>query len=423
MSRKPGRVGATGDPEQDRLLVTLQQLLALEATDLGDALQRTCNPVGEALGADKVDVFLHDPAIETLVAVGTSDTPMGRRQHALGLDRLPLANGGRTVEVYQTGRPYYTGHADQDPGVLVGVREALGVRSMIVVPLDIAGALRGVLSVTSAQPERFAERDLPFLEAVSDWVGMVAHRAELVERIAGEAAQQGRRGVVDELVTVLAHDLRNYLTALDGHVTLLRRRAERERRPRDLENATAASRVVERLTRLVVDLLDTARLEQGLFAVEPQPVDLVALAAEAAEIFATETTAIEVWAPDELVVGADPDRLRQALANLLANAVRYSPAGAPVVVEVAREERADGPWACVSVRDRGPGIPPDLLPRLFTRFAAGRGREAGLGLGLYLARGIATAHGGTLAVESSPGAGARFDLALPIDQAVAGRPE
>ena len=75
------------------------------------------------------------------------------------------------------------------------------------------------------------------------------------------------------------------------------------------------------------------------------------------------------------------------------------------------------------MRDRGPGIPPDLLPRLFTRFAAGRGREAGLGLGLYLARGIATAHGGTLAVESSPGAGARFDLALPIDQAAAGLPE
>src|SRR5919199_2744273 len=95
MARTPRRVAGTGDPEQDRLLVTLERLLALEATDLGDTLRRTCDLVAEALGADKVDVFLHDPATETLAAAGTSDTPLGRRQHALGLDRLPLANGGR----------------------------------------------------------------------------------------------------------------------------------------------------------------------------------------------------------------------------------------------------------------------------------------------------------------------------------------
>ena len=404
----------TGDPEQDQLLLTLERLLALEATDLGDALTQASQLVAEALGADKVDAFLHDPAIETLVAVGTSDTPMGRQQHALGLDRLPLANRGRTVEVYQTGRPYHTGHADEDAGVLVGVKEQLGVRSMIAVPLDIAGVRRGVLSASSGQPERFAERDLHFLEAVSDWVGMVAHRAELVERIAAEAAEQGRRVAAEELIMVLAHDLRNYLAPLEGHLGLLRRRAERERRQRDIENVEAAARAAGRLGRLVADLLDVGRLEQGLFAINPQPVDLVALAKEMAQALGTERTAIEVRAPEEVAVDADPDRIRQALANLLANAVRYSPAGAPVVVEVTTEQCDDGPWAIVGVRDRGPGIASDLLPRLFSRFASDHGPGSGLGLGLYLARGIAAAHGGTLTVESSAGAGARFVLALPV---------
>ena len=230
--------------EPDRRLPTLERLLAIQATDLKSALVEASDLLAEALAADKVDVFLHDPAIGSLVAVGTSDTPMRRRQHALGLDRLPLANGGRTVEVYQTGQPYLTGRADQDPGVLPGVVRELGVRSMIVVPLDVAGARRGVLSAASGQPNHFGERDLRFLETVADWVAMVAHRAELVERVAAQAADQGRRVAAEELITVLAHDLRNYLAPLQGHVGLLRRRAERDGRARDVESATLAARGV-----------------------------------------------------------------------------------------------------------------------------------------------------------------------------------
>ena len=81
-------------------------------------------------------------------------------------------------------------------------------------------------------------------------------------------------------------------------------------------------------------------------------------------------------------------------------------------MEVDGEEREDGAWALLTVRDSGPGIAPELLPKLFTRFARGEGSQ-GLGLGLYLARGIAEAHGGTLTVDSTPGKGTRFVLALP----------
>jgi signal transduction histidine kinase len=116
--------------------------------------------------------------------------------------------------------------------------------------------------------------------------------------------------------------------------------------------------------------------------------------------------------PDELRVEADPDRLKQALENLIANALRHSPKGVPVDVELAGERRDDGAWAVVSVKDEGPGIATELMPRLFTRFASGPD-STGLGLGLYLARSIAEAHGGALTVTSSPGQGTTFQLALP----------
>lgn len=108
----PPRAAEAGN---DHLLATLERLLALPATDVRGALDATADLVRAAVGADKVDVFLHDPTIDSLVATGVSDSPMGRRQKAQGLDRLPLANGGPTVEVYRTGVSYNNGHNPEDP--------------------------------------------------------------------------------------------------------------------------------------------------------------------------------------------------------------------------------------------------------------------------------------------------------------------
>src|SRR3954447_8059726 len=408
--RDPSRAGG----EHDRLLVTLERLLAIEATEFGGALSQAASLVAEALGAEKVDAFILDPAVSTLVAVGVSDTPLGQRQVALGLNRLPLANGGRVVEIFESGTSYRTGRAERDARELVGIKQALGVRSTIGTLLRVDGAARGVLQASSTRPNAFAGRDLQFLEAVARWVGMVAHRAELVERIAAEAIERGRRRVAEELITVLAHDLRNYLTPLKGRIDLIRRRALRDGRQDFVADAEEMSLTLARLQRLIADLLDVGRLEQGIFAVDPQPIDLVALVQDAAARFRAEQTEICVEAPVQLVLSADPDRIDQALENLLANALKRSPEGAPVAVTAAEEQRETGRWAVVTVSDQGPGIPPEMLPRLFTRFAAGPG-STGLGLGLYLASNIAAAHDGTLKVDSTPGKGARFELALPVE--------
>jgi signal transduction histidine kinase len=406
---------ATGMPgRHEQLLTTLEGLLAIQATEAKSTLTQAADLVAQTLNAEKVDIFLNDPAVDTLVAVGVSDTPMGRRQIELGLNRLPISNGGRAVEVFHRGDGYFSAHVDEDPEELRGIKHALGVRSALMVPLDVDGVRRGVVQVDSSQPDRFSADDLHFLHAVAHWVGLVLHRAELVERLTQETAEQARRGAADELITILAHDLRGPLTPLTGHADLIRKRAQREGHAANLHSAEAMLRVVGRLQRMIADLLDTARLEQGLFTLAPTVVDLAQLTRETAETLQTDRADIAVRAPEELCVAGDPARLRQALENLLSNARQHSPDGVPIQVEVTAETRTDGHWAVLTVQDAGPGIAPALLPNLFTRFGGGPG-STGLGLGLYLARGIAEAHGGTLMVDATPGTGACFRLALPLE--------
>jgi two-component system OmpR family sensor kinase len=343
-------------PPQERLLAILERLLELEPTGLQHALESAAQLVAEALGADKVDAFLHDPGIDSLVAVGTSDTPMGRKQHAIGLDRLPLANGGRLVEVFRAGASYRTGRADEDPAELVGMTRGLGVRSTLATPLIVGDEQRGLLAVASATPDQFTEGDLRFLVAAARWVGVIAHRAELTERLAAAAATAARDAAADELIAVVAHDLNNLLAPLKGRLDLLRRRAGILPSEQVVAHAEAAAVAVERLRRFVGTLLDAERLTRGVFAIEPRSVDLASLARDTVEAVAPGSS-VRVQAPAELVVFADPERVRQALENLLGNALRYSPPGAAVLVAVASEPcptDGGGAWAVLTVADRGP---------------------------------------------------------------------
>jgi two-component system, OmpR family, sensor kinase len=397
---------------QHRLLDTLQQLLEFEATDVHTVVERASDLISQELGVDKIDVFLYEPAHDTLVALGVSDTPMGHRQIEIGMDRLPVANGGRTVGSYLSGQTYRTGAAHLDPEVLDGIKHGLGIRSMVVVPLTVNGERRGVLAATDAEENRFSDEDLHFMEAVARWIGIIIHRAELVEKVAVDAAERGRRSAAIELITVLAHDLGNYLTPLKGRLDLMQRRAVREGREHDAESVDGASAAVGRIRRLVDDLLDAGRLEQGLFSLSLQKVEGCALLQDTATVLRTEVSDIELQPSDEIWIQGDPDRLRQALENIVSNALEHSPAGAPVRIRIHREERENGTWAVFSVQDEGPGIAPELMPNLFDRFMKGL-KSNGLGLGLYLARGIAVAHGGTLTATSAPGEGTTFFLSVP----------
>jgi signal transduction histidine kinase/CheY-like chemotaxis protein len=404
-------------PLQDESLVpVVEQLLALPGGAVEPTLHAAANVVARALRAEKLDIWSHDAEGDSLFVQGINDGELPRRERALGMDRLPIAAGGRLIGVYLSGEPYITGRADLDPEVLAGFRDALGIRSMLVVPLEVAGQRRGVLAAASIAPDVFGDVDLATALAASRWVGMVLHRAELVEQVARDASERGRRLAAEELVTVLAHDLRNLIAPLLGNAQVLQRRAERDGRPGEARVTGSLVAAADRMRRMVDDLMDVARLERGLFAVSPASVDLVPLAEAVAAGATAGDRRVEVRpSGPEVRAHADPDRARQALENLVANAVQHTPSDTAILIEVTLEERAGGRWAVLTVLDEGPGVSAAVLDVPFSRDQSGH-QSSGLGLGLYLARGIATAHGGSLTLDPST-VGARFRLALPADGA------
>ncbi|MBK9713394.1 MAG: HAMP domain-containing histidine kinase [Kouleothrix sp.] len=185
-----------------------------------------------------------------------------------------------------------------------------------------------------------------------------------------------------------------------------------------------ASKIDDAATRmmdLLNDVLDLARLQGGQqLELERQPTDLVALARQVAtgQQQTTDRHRILVQAPVAELVGLwDAARLERALANLVSNAIKYSPHGGEVCLAIEQERRDDGAWAVLHVQDYGIGIPEADLPHVFDRFHRGAnvfGQISGTGLGLASARQIIEQHRGMIGVASAEGRGARFTLRLPL---------
>ncbi len=396
----------------DPLLATLQRLLAISESDLGTAISQCCDAVVDTLAPDKVDGFLYEESRDSLVAVGTSTQPLSSLQKRLGLDVLPLSNGGRAVQVFRTGKSFLCGRVADDAEELLGIREGLRVRSEIAVPIEVDGTRSGVLMLASLKDEFFTEKDLAFTESIAKWVGVVAHRAELVRHLERNSIEHGRRAAAEELVTVLAHDLRNYLQPVQFRLQLLRRQMSLEGHAGHAADVEGALEGLRRLSSLISNILDVARIDRGLFDMKFEPLDITQLLHESARLLSTPEHQVSVRAPDWLVVDADPVQLRQAIDNVISNAVKFSPGSAPVSVHAELITRDSHEWVKVEVMDEGPGIPEDVLPHVFDRFATAEPGRGGLGLGLYLAKRIASFHGGELTAE--PGKGARFSLLLPV---------
>lgn len=214
----------------------------------------------------------------------------------------------------------------------------------------------------------------------------------------------------DEVVSIVSHDFRSPLTVIQGYSERFASRAGDE----DTRQAfDAIRRQARHLDALAADTLTMSRIEAGALALDLAPVDLVALVRGRVDARALEAgRAIEVEAPERLVVRGDEHRLGEVVDNLLDNAVKYSPDGARVKVTLERVPEG----VCVVVADQGLGIPAaemDKLFRKFSRLDAARARRLpGSGLGLYIARSLVEAHGGRIWAQSD-GAGTRFAFAIP----------
>jgi signal transduction histidine kinase len=397
-----------------RLLNLLERLFEIPPASLDVVLNRGADLIQTATGCEKVDVFLLDPSTQCLVAIGTAHTELGRMQKSLGLDRLPLANGDPMAVVFQAGTPYLSGAVEDDPTQPKGVIEGLGARSMVAVPVEVGGERRGVLSLTSRQPKAFGDSDLSLLKIIGAWVGNLVHRSELIDSFATQYGVDAKRSAAEELITVLAHDLRNLLSPVVTRLSLLQENAREQGQAADIEHCDKALHGLRLVSELMSDLLDVARIEQGLLSLNCQQFDVVELARAIAKALATPAVPIDVasFVP-ELRVVADRVRLSQAFENILANATKHSPRGTPVTMELRPIESNHGAAVMIKIIDRGSGITAELLPRIFERYVRS-GPRAGLGLGLYLARATIAAHGGSIEISSTPGQGTHCEIVLPL---------
>jgi signal transduction histidine kinase len=218
-----------------------------------------------------------------------------------------------------------------------------------------------------------------------------------------------------EVVAIVAHDLRTPLNAISMGASLLGDETQPEQQKAAM--LEIIRRAALRMDRLIADLLEAGRIDAGrTLRIAPGPVDLAAVIEQVcAEVRAgarVKGQTLEYAVPDGLpLVCADCTRLLQVLANLIANAAKFTPRGGRIRVAAALHDQA----VRVSVSDSGPGIPADDLPHVFEPFwQAQNTASLGCGLGLKIARAIVEAHGGVMWAESEPGVGATFSFTVPV---------
>lgn len=232
---------------------------------------------------------------------------------------------------------------------------------------------------------------------------------QMVERLQVHDEQRRR------LLADISHELRTPLTVMQGNLEALLDDVY----PRDDEHLRSLLEETQLMARLVDDLRTLSLAESGALKLECEPTDLGMLLEESAAVFRSQADTIGV----KLVVDTDaklplvyldPERMRQVLSNLVANALRYTPAGGEIHLDSQWQPQAELP-VTVIVEDNGAGIPEADLPHIFDRFTKGSDSR-GSGLGLAIARSLVVAHGGEINAESQPGQGARFLVRLPVER-------
>jgi signal transduction histidine kinase/DNA-binding response OmpR family regulator len=310
------------------------------------------------------------------------------------------------------------GRAPFDPDEASGALERLAPARALVVPLSAHGSRFGTLCLFARDPERLDGGRVALAEELGRRISQAIENALLHEQT--REAVRAR----EEFLSVASHELRTPLTALSLQARLLEQVVSRggplaESRDELRRRIGSIQRQIGRLGALTDSVLDLARIRSTRMRLRRGPCDLAEVARDVAarfeDVLRGEGRTLTLLAPPRLVGRWDGTRLEQLVSNLVANAVKHGGKGS-VTIAVSREDRL----ATVCVSDSGPGIPAAEHARIFDAFAQGRHAGAGgLGLGLYIARSIAHAHGGRISLESAEGRGAAFRVELPLELASA----
>jgi signal transduction histidine kinase len=388
----------------------------------------------DLLGAAGAAVFLIEQEPESLTAEGAKYVAA---RYAIGLRdvphtaQLPVENSiaGR---VMATGQTQVLPDTSTEPTVVFPALMRGTLRSLVVVPLRVSDLKLGALSVYSSTLDGFDSDAVELVEAFAAQASAALYNAQLYDE-----AQRGRRAaeqeqerlrelehMKDEFLSTSAHELRTPLTTIRmsaglAHEQLVTQAQTGSVDPRLIDLIGLIVESSSRMQSLVNDLLDLTRLEQGRATLEMEEIDLRdtvrASITATRPLFDSKNQQLVVHLPEVYcgVIG-DAPRLEQVVINLLSNAHKYSPPDSLVEVRVVRS----GSTCRVTVRDNGPGVPPEEAEHIFERFYRSsvhrQDRTASTGLGLPIARTIAELHKGQLWVETAPEGGSIFILSLPV---------
>lgn len=375
--------------------------------DTPSIVQALQDGAGSTLGA-RATIGLFDPETNTL----RFQDPHGVLPNEIGQSEY-LA-----WRVFETQHAEYYPDAARAHPALASSYRSHGVRSLLIAPISAADQRLGALEAYTDHQPVFSEDDLDLVRLLADQAAVILESRALIDEAARVRAHEEAARLKDDFISAAAHDLKTPLTTIVAQAQFLERRAEMQpSAPADLPGLRRIVREAKRLSALVIELLDASRLEQGKLVGEREPVDLVELARDAARRDSYQGRRITVSADVPVVGSFDPRRIGQVLENLVENAVKYSPDASEVRVEIAQR---DGE-AFVDVADEGIGIPANDLPQIFERFHRGSNvddrRFAGMGLGLFICKGIVEQHGGRIWVDSRVGTGSTFHVVLPLEDA------
>ena len=376
-----------------------------------------------AMKAQQASIMLYDPHADML-----------KTRAYYGLEGEFVLNGARRLgegiagRVAQNKEAVLLNEEAPDPDLARFYKAHRHITSALSVPIRVDEVVIGVLNVNRINdPRPFTSRQCDVLRLFAEHVATVIQRAESAEKLEHRARELERANLnlsemnrmKDMFLSTASHELRTPLTSIIAYAELLTDHNDRLDAPQRSEFLERLRSEAERLLGLINDILDVTRLETGKIQLDKKALSLAAVSRAAVETARpmaeqAQVTIEETHDGDATDVEADEVKIRQAVLNLIVNAVKFSPTGGKVTVRTFRSQ--DG--VRIEVSDNGPGVAPEEISRIFTLFGQGVSKTAhgpsGLGIGLHLVKRVVEMHEGTVGVRSHPGQGSTFWIQLPF---------
>ncbi len=384
------------------------------------------------------DIYVQIAELDGSVIVKSAN--LGTQRFVVERERLQKVAAGQPffsiVQINQSRLRAYVAPLTNTQGRVVGVVElAQNLRDVDMtlarLGAEIAVSIMAALGIAAIGGALLARSALAPIDQISRTAHAITRAHDLGKRIegAGSSDEVGRLAStinemlarIEELFRVqqrfvadVSHELRSPLTAMRGNLDLLRRGAAVHPETRE-EGLAAIDSEVARMSRMVSDLLLLARADAGVpIAKQDVELDTLLLDVYRQSRMSADGVKVSLGTEDQATILGDRDRLKQALLNLVGNAIKYTPSGGEVKLSLEKDQE----WVRIAVRDTGIGIAPEHIPHLFDRFYRvdkARARDAGgAGLGLAIAKSVVDAHNGKITVESQPGKGSTFTIWLPL---------